>query len=101
MKREQLRRRLWIRLANNLMVSSKINCFLLDLGSTQIELEHETESCNADSIIYITKKSDWVTATWVAAEGGQYFLTNVLFASNQLTFYLFPAIWEWRHIYLL
>jgi len=48
MKREQLRRRLWITLANNSTVSSKINCFLLDLGSTQIELEHETDTCNTD-----------------------------------------------------
>ena len=55
MKREQLRRRLWITLASNSTVSSKINCFLLDLGWTQIELEHETNTCNADSTICIIK----------------------------------------------
>jgi hypothetical protein len=58
MKREQLRRRLWITPANNPTVSLKINCFLLDLGSTQIELEHETDACNADSTICIIKSND-------------------------------------------
>jgi hypothetical protein len=63
MKREQLRRRpLWITLANNSTVSSKINRFLFVLGSTQIELEHETDTCNADSTIYIIKSSDRITA---------------------------------------
>jgi len=71
MKREQLRRHLWTKLANNSTVSSKISCFLLDLGSTQIELEHETDTCNADSTICIIKSSDWVTATWVAVEADQ------------------------------
>jgi len=72
MKRKQLRRRrLWITLANNSTVSSKINCFLLDLGSTQIELEHETDTSNADSTICIIKSSDRVTATCVAVEADQ------------------------------
>jgi hypothetical protein len=53
MKREQLRWRLWTTLANTSTVSSKINCFLLDLGSTQIELEQETDTCNADLTVDI------------------------------------------------
>jgi len=71
MKREQLGRRLWITLASNSTLRSKINCFLLDLGSTQIEVEHETDTCNADSTTCIIKSSDWVTATWVAVEADQ------------------------------
>lgn len=89
---------LWITLVYDLALSTKVNRFLSDLGLPQIELEHETETCNADTIIYNTKrKSDWVTV--IRKSASRPIISHECFASNRYTCYTCPAFWEWHQMF--